>query len=427
MSKTNVAYRNPWLWVPSLYFAEGIPYVFVMTVSVVMYKKMGISNTDIALYTSLLYLPWVIKGLWGPFVDMFKTKRFWVVVNQAILSAMLLAIGLAIPSSSFFLLTVMLFALMAFSSATHDIAADGFYMLALEQSQQAAFVGVRSTFYRAATIFCQGLLVVIAGQLELHYSVATAWSFTFAIAAAIFLTLFLYHRIFLPHPASDKASLQGEVQSVMGEFAKTFGQFFKRPDIGVVLSFLLLYRFAEAQLVKMVAPFLLDPREAGGLGLSTTEVGIAYGTVGVGALLLGGILGGIAISRKGLRWWLWPMVIIMHSPDVMFVYLSQAQPTDFRLITAAVAIEQFGYGFGFTAYMMYMIMTSEGQYKTAHYAICTAIMAFGMMIPGAWTGALQEWIGYKSFFVWVLVSTIPGFAVAALAKIPPGFGKKKEA
>jgi MFS transporter, PAT family, beta-lactamase induction signal transducer AmpG len=427
MPQNKPASRNPWLWVPSLYFAEGIPYVFVMTVSVVLYKRMGVSNTDIALFTSLLYFPWVIKGLWGPFVDMFKTKRFWIVLNQSIIATLLLAVGLVIPTSAYFLLTVLLFALMAFSSATHDIAADGFYMLALEQGQQAAFVGVRSTFYRAATIFCQGGLVFLAGILELHMGIATAWSFTFAVAAAIFLGLFLYHRVMLPMPPSDRGSLQSGTQKVMTEFARTFVLFFKRRDIGVVLGFLLLYRFAEAQLVKMVAPFLLDPRSSGGLGLTTSEVGIVYGGVGVGALLLGGILGGVAISRKGLRWWLWPMVIIMHSPDVMFVYLSQAQPTSYVLITMAVAIEQFGYGFGFTAYMMYMIMTSEGQYKTAHYAICTAIMAFGMMVPGAWTGALQEWIGYKSFFLWVLLSTIPGFLVAALVRIPPDFGKKREA
>ena len=425
MSENRPAYRNPWLWVPSLYFAEGIPYVFVMTVSVVMYKRLGISNTDITLFTSLLYLPWVIKGLWGPFVDIFKTKRFWVVINQLIISVMLLVIGLVIPSSAFFLLTVMLFALMAFSSATHDIAADGFYMLALEHSEQAAFVGIRSTFYRAATIFCQGILVVIAGQLELHFSVEAAWSFTFAIAAAIFLVLFLYHRIFLPAPDSDRPALRDSSQKIMGEFARTFSLFFRRKDIGVILSFLLLFRFAEAQLVKMVAPFLLDPREVGGLGLTTSEVGVVYGTVGVGALLLGGILGGIAISRKGLRWWLWPMVIIMHGADLAFVYLSQAQPTHYVLITSAVALEQFGYGFGFTAYMMYMIMVSDGPYKTAHYALCTAIMAFGMMVPGAWTGALQEWIGYKTFFIWVLVSTIPGFLVVAFVKIPQGFGAKE--
>ena len=426
MSRTPVQSRNPWLWIPSLYFAEGIPYVFVMSVSVIMYKRLGISNTDITLFTSLLYFPWVIKGLWGPFVDMFKTKRFWVVVNQLVISAMLLVIGLVIPSSSFFLLTVLLFAFMAFSSATHDIAADGFYMLALDQPRQAAFVGVRSTFYRAATIFCQGVLVVIAGQLELHMSVEAAWSFTFATAAAIFLALFVYHRFMLPYPSEDRSTLERGTQSVIGEFGNTFRLFFKRKDIGVVLGFLLLFRFAEAQLVKLVAPFLLDPRSEGGLGMTTSEVGIAYGTVGVAALLLGGILGGIAIARKGLRWWLWPMVIIMHSPDLMFVYLSHAQPTDFTVITAAVAVEQFGYGFGFTAYMMYMIMISEGQYKTAHYAICTAVMAAGMMLPGLWTGALQEWIGYKNFFLWVLISTIPGFLVAALVKIPRGFGARQK-
>jgi PAT family beta-lactamase induction signal transducer AmpG len=417
--------RNPWAWVPSLYLAEGLPYVMVMSVSVVMYKKLGISNTDIALYTSWLYLPWVIKPLWSPFVDMFKTKRFWVVSMQFLIGAALACIGLTIPAPSFFQYTIAVFWLMAFSSATHDIAADGFYMLSLEQSQQAAFTGVRSMFYRVATIAGQGGLVVLAGQLEPVRGIQNAWAITFFIAAVVFILLFVYHRFILPYPTSDKSTLESGSRTILGEFIRTFVLFFKKKNIWVILLFLLFYRFAEAQLVKLVSPFLLDAREKGGLGLSTSEVGIVYGTVGIIALTIGGLLGGYVISKKGLRWWLWPMVIIMHTPDLAFVYLSQVQPTNFFFINLAVASEQFGYGFGFTAYMMYMIMTAEGEHKTAHYALCTGFMALGMMLPGMFSGWLQDTIGYKNFFLWVVLSTIPGFVVAALVKIDPEFGRKK--
>jgi PAT family beta-lactamase induction signal transducer AmpG len=426
MTPTKPFYRNPWLWTPSLYFAEGLPYVIVMTVSVIMYKKLGISNTDIALYTSWLYLPWAIKPLWSPFVDMFGTKRFWVVAMQFLIVIALIGVAFTIPMSGFLVLTLSIFALMAFSSATHDIAADGFYMLGLDEPQQAAFVGIRSTFYRIAMITGQGALVVLAGTLEPQLGIPQAWSITFLVIAAIFILLSLYHRIILPYPATDKPTLEDRSKGVLSEFIHTFVLFFKRKDIWVILLFLLFYRFAEAQLVKLVSPFLLDAREKGGLGLSTSEVGIVYGTVGIIALTAGGLLGGYAISKKGLRWWLWLMVIIMHTPDLMFVYLSQFQPTHFVLINIAVALEQFGYGFGFTAYMMYMIYISQSEHKTAHYAICTGIMALGMMLPGMISGKIQELIGYQNFFIWVMISTIPGFIVAALVKIDPEFGRKKK-
>jgi len=424
------ASRSPWSWIPTLYFAQGIPYVMVMSVSVVMYKRLGISNTDIALYTSWLYLPWVIKPLWSPFIDMFKTKRFWVVSMQFFIGAALACVALTLPAPAFFQYTIAVFWLMAFASSTHDIAADGFYMLSLEQSQQAAFVGVRSTFYRIAMISGQGALVVLAGQLEEHYGGAleglkTAWSVTFWIIAAVFLAFFVYHKFILPRPVADKPTLASGSGSVLSEFVRTFRLFFAKKEIVVILFFLLFYRFAEAQLVKLVSPFLLDPREVGGLGLTTSEVGIVYGTVGIIALTAGGLLGGYLISLKGLRWWLWPMAIIMHSPDLAFVYLSQVQPESFLLINLAVALEQFGYGFGFTAYMMYMIMISEGEHKTAHYAICTGFMALGMMLPGMLSGWLQEQIGYAHFFLWVMLSTLPGFAVVALVKVDPEFAKKK--
>jgi len=503
MSDQKATTRNPWAWIPTLYFTQGIPYVMVMSVSVMMYKNLGVSNTDIAFFTSLLYFPWFLKFAWGPFVDMFKTKRFWTISMQFLVAIGLFGIALSLHTDIYWQLTLIVFALMAFASATHDIAADGFYMLSLDQSKQAAFVGVRSTFYRIATIVGSGVLVVIAGQLAPTMGFKGAWSVVFMITGAMFIILFFYHKFILPYPKEDQGTLKGKklsgsqifllaggfalfalvvylafllfgfLLSLFGvgspwntilttillvvvlvilfrtfvatfvekfekseskndtllpfiEFLKAFVIFMQKKDIWNILGFLLFFRFAEAQLVKLVQPFLLDPRTEGGLGLTTSEVGIVYGTVGIIALTAGGLIGGYVISKKGLKWWLWPMVIIMHTPDLAFVYLSHYQPTNFILINIAVAAEQFGYGFGFTAYMMFMIMVSQGEHKTAHYAICTGIMALGMMLPGMFSGALQETIGYPRFFEWVLISTIPGFIVAGLVKIDPEFGKKKE-
>ena len=418
--------RNPWIWVPSLYFAEGLPYVVAMTVSVIMYKRLGLSNAQIAFYTSWLYLPWVIKPIWSPFVEMFGTKRKWIVGAELVIGGMLAAVALTLPLSGFFQYSLAVFWLMAFSSATHDIAVDGFYMLALPQNQQSAFVGVRSTFYRIAMITGQGALVVLAGYLETRTggNIRAAWSWSFAAAGLIFAGFCVFHYFSLPFPASDGTSSRDKLHSTFQQFVHIFAVFFRRKNIGVVLAFLLLYRFAEAQLVKLVTPFLLDGAQSGGLGLSTTEVGVVYGTVGILALTFGGLLGGYVISRRGLRFWLWPMVLAIHLPDLVFVYLSQTQPGNFTIISVGVAMEQFGYGFGFTAYMMYMIMISEGEHKTAHYAICTGVMALGMMLPGMASGALQELMGYKNFFLWIILSTIPGFVVASYVKIDPEFGRK---
>ena len=418
--------RNPWLWVPSIYIAEGIPYMIVMTVSVVLYKNLGLSNTEIALYTSWLYLPWVIKPLWSPFVDLFRTKRFWIVLMQLAIGGSFACVALTLPASDFVRYTLAMFWIMAFSSATHDIAADGFYMLGLDTPQQAAFVGVRTVFYRVATIASKGGLVILAGTLQQHgYPVASAWSITFVVVAAVFLALALYHLFVLPYPETDHSAPLDKGRGVMAEYFRIITLFFRRKDILVIICFFLFYRFAEAQLVKMVAPFLLDSRAVGGLGLSTVEVGWIYGTVGVVALMLGGLLGGYVIYRNGLKFWLWPMVIIMHIPDVVFVYLSHAQPDNLWLIGGAVAFEQFGYGFGFTAYTMYMIMVSQGEYKTVFYAIGTGIMALGMMLPAMSSGWIQDKLGYINFYYWILITTIPGFIVTALVKIDPEYGKKK--
>ena len=418
--------RNPWAWVPSLYVAEGIPYVMAMTVSVILYKRLGLSNTDIAFYTSWLYLPWVIKPLWSPFVELFRTKRYWILLMQLLIGAALASIAFSIPATRFLQYTLAFFWLMAFSSATHDTAADGFYMLGLSESLQAAFVGVRTIFYRFAMIATQGGLVIFAGYLEESgHDIPTAWSGTLFVAAAFSAALFLYHLFVLPFPASDRPASHNPSTSLAREFLHIFGLFFKKKEIVTILAFFLFYRLAETQLVKIIVPFLLDPRSKGGLGLTTSEVGIIYGTAGVIALMLGGLLGGYAIYKKGLRFCIWIMICVMHLPNLVFVYASQVMPDSFHLINLCVAVEQFGYGFGFTAYSMFMIMVSEGEYKTVHYAIATGIMALGMMVPAMFSGWLQEQLGYPNYFLWVMAATIPGFVVTGLVKIDPEFGKKR--
>ncbi|MFY9151936.1 MAG: MFS transporter [Prolixibacteraceae bacterium] len=616
--KSNItSQRNPWTWIPSLYFAEGIPYVVVMTISVIMFKRLGISNTDIALYTSWLYLPWVIKPLWSPIVDLLKTKRWWIIVMQLIIGAALGGVALAIPLPVFFKITLIFLWLLAFSSATHDISADGFYMLGLDEHQQTYFVGIRSTFYRIAMITGQGLLIILAGffetatglpPIELNVkaqpnyssqfilpeinSMATeasgnayfatfpnevilstqnikpqkldsirklvrdhnlslgfvsgdkkldtkknttvwtrlvsqplkqflqkyfknvqsgkgentlvgnvavvavklngkpeadkemilnmkwqegdislqllegerlaftlenweqpaylliqadpkltksteagfkgtsgnihlAWSITFIILAVMFILFSFYHRFILPYPASDRKSVQGE-ENLFKAFFRTFANFFRRKEIWVIIPFLMLYRVGEAQLVKMAAPFMLDPRNLGGLGLTTGDVGLIYGTIGIIGLTTGGILGGLAAARNGFRYWLWWMVMAINIPHLAYVYMAYAQPTSHSIISFCVAIEQFSYGFGFTAYMLYMIYISEGENKTANFAITTGFMALGMMLPGMFSGWLQEIIGYQNFFVWVMLCTIPAIIPVFFINVNPEFGIKKK-
>ena len=581
--------KSPWSWIPTLYFAEGLPYVIVITVSVIMYKRLGISNADIALYTSWLYLPWVIKPLWSPLVDILKTKRFWIYTMQLLIGAGMAGVAFTIPMPDFFQFTLAFFWLIAFSSATHDISADGFYMLALSESQQSFFVGIRSTFYRVAMIAGQGLLVIFAGYLEstlalgpaelkvianpnkffeetikvdsigakqlngnlrliakpsyleistrpqtkesadfysnfahnfnimngftkepgvisdtttrtdlvgnvgivkfylskqpdkddeyivnLDYiegnhgikiiegktlkftsynwnkpafavfqldstiakrteasfkaqvdKVPLAWVFTFSVIGILFVLFFIYHKVILPKPVTDKHVGVNRQSSVLKEFFRSFFRFFEKKKIIIVIAFLLLFRLGEAQLVKMAAPFMLDNREIGGLGLTTSDVGFIYGTVGIIALVIGGLLGGFVISRKGLRFWIWPMLIAINIPDLLYVYMAYTQPNNIWIIYSCVAIEQFGYGFGFTAYMMYMIYVSEGEYKTSHFAIATGFMALGMMLPGMISGFIQEAIGYKFFFIWVFVATIPSFLIAKFIPLEYQFGKKK--
>ena len=402
--------RSAWSWIPTLYLAEGVPYVAVMTIAVIMYDRMGISHTDIAFYTAWLYLPWVIKPLWSPFVDILRTRRWWIVVMQFLLGAAMAGVAFTLPAPFFFRATLAFFWLMAFSSATHDIAADGFYMLALSTHEQSFFVGIRSTFYRIAMIAGQGLLVMVAGQLEIYTRVEVAWSLTFGAMALLFVVFAVYHLRVLPHPQSDKVGTVA-VAVIWREFVETFVSFFRKPGIGIALLFLLTYRLAEAQLVKLASLFLLDEGTDGGLALTTAQVGFVYGTVGVIALTVGGIVGGWAVSRYGLRRCLWPMALAISLPNLVYLYMAYTMPESIVVVNACVAVEQFGYGFGFTAYTMYLMLFAEGEYKTSHYAISTGFMALGMMLPGMASGWIQEQIGYQHFFIWVMICCIPLFIV----------------
>jgi PAT family beta-lactamase induction signal transducer AmpG len=419
--------RNPWTWIPSLYFAEGLPYVFVMTVSVIMYKRLEISNTQIALYTSWLYLPWVIKPLWSPVVDILKTKRHWIVFMQLIVGVALAGIAFTLPAGNFFRYTIAFFWLLAFSSATHDIAADGFYMLGLSKHDQSFFVGIRNTFYRFAMLAGQGPLIILAGQMEnVSANIQGAWSITFFVFAALFIMFFIWHYFILPYPVEDINREAKSLKLVFYEFGQTFVSFFKKEGIVLSLVFILIFRLGEAQLVKLASPFLLDTMEIGGLGLTTSNIGFVYGTAGIIALTIGGILGGVVVSRNGLKKWMLPMVFAMNLPNLVYVFLSFLQPQDLWIITGSVMVEQFGYGFGFTAFMLYMIYISDGEHKTAHYALCTGFMALGMMLPGMISGWIQEMIGYKYFFIWVMICTIPGFVIINYLKYDPHFGMKEK-
>ena len=418
-------HSSPWAWVPSLYFAEGIPYVAVMPISLILSQRLGLSNADITLYTSWLYLPWVIKPFWSPFIDVVRSKRWWILAMQVLIGAALGGVAFSIPTSTWLQGSLCLFWLMAFSSATHDIAADGFYMLGLNSHEQAWFVGIRSTFYRIATIVGQGLLVMVAGNLEvLTRNVRYSWSLTFYFMAGLFIALWLYHGWVLPKPQEDEEHQRLNAPGLLREMETAIVTFFRKPQVVAGICFMLFYRMPEGLLAKGSALFLIDAAHKGGMGLSPAEYGLVQRTVGVVGLTLGGILGGVAASRGGLKRWLWPMVFAITLPDVVYVYLSYALPSDLIIVGSCIFVEQFGYGFGFSAYMLYLIYYSRGDHKTSHYALCTAFMALSMMLPGLFAGALQEWVGYRLFFIIVMLCCSLTFVVTAFLKIDPDFGKK---
>ncbi len=432
--------KSPWWWVPSLYFAEGIPYFLVNNISVMMFTKMGVPNGQMAFFTTLLYFPWFLKGLWSPIVDVIRTKRWWIVTMQVLMTAMMLLLTLTLPkpspeliasgqtSAGLFWFTLVLFIITAFASATHDIAADGFYMLAHSPSSQAAFIGIRSTFYRISSVFGQGVLVLIAGLVERSSgNIPLSWQVTLGVSALVFAAVSLYHIFFLPRSADDAPRVKAdEAANTWKELGASFVTFFTKPGVLLAIFFMLLYRLPEGFLIKMCQPFLVAAADKGGLGLPTDVVGVVYGTFGVIALLAGGIVGGLVASRLGLRKSLWWMAAGMTLPCLTFVYLATALPQNVVIITIALAVEQFGYGFGFTAYMLYMMYFSEGEFKTSHYAICTAFMALSMMLPGFVAGYIQEAIGYVNFFWMVMLCCMATVGVTFLArrKVNPEYGKK---
>ena len=449
---------SPWFWVPTLYFAEGVPYFVVNNISVMMFTKMGVPNGDMAFFTTLLYFPWFLKGVWSPLVDVVRTKRWWIVTMQVLLTALMVLLTLTLPHPSvdviqsgqtpisLFTLTLVLFIIAAFASATHDIAADGYYMLAHSPSSQAAFIGIRSTFYRIASVFGQGVLVYIAGHIEKSTGdIPYSWRVTLGVSAVVFFLITIYHTFFLPHSDEDRPrqssaenvkSIEDGVQKGNGkdaksasnwsELAESFVTFIKKPNVLWAIAFMLLYRLPEGFLIKMCQPFLVHGTETGALGLSTELVGLIYGTFGVIALLAGGIVGGIVASKIGLKRSLWIMAACMTLPCLTFVYLAIYQPDNIVIISAALCVEQFGYGFGFTAYMLYMMYFSEGEFKTSHYAICTAFMALSMMLPGFVAGYIQEAIGYVNFFWMVMACCMATVAVTFIVRgqIDEQYGRK---
>ena len=407
-----------WTWIPSIYYAEGFPYAIVIIVSTIMYKNLGLTNTEIALYTSWLYLPWVIKPLWSPLVEILKTNRFWIISMQILIGSCLAGIALTLPSSNYLQYTLAFMWLLAFSSATHDIAVDGFYMMALPSKSQAWFIGIRNTFYRFAILTGQGLIVILAGIFQNWTGdIFRAWSILFICLSILFLIFGLYHSWRLPHPKSDSSKQDLNINKIFQDYFKIFKSFFTKPNALAAISFMLLYRLGEAQLSKIAPLFILDSIDKGGLGLSNIQLGFINGTIGLILLTLGGILGGFLISKHGLKYWIFWMAIAMKFPDFVYVYMASAQPESFLLISSLVAIEQFGYGFGFTAYLVYTMLYSEGEHKTAHYAICTGFMALGMMLPGMISGMLQDILGYQTFFIWIIITTIPGILIIKLLKI----------
>ncbi len=410
-----------WAWVPILYFTQGLPYVMVVTVSVIMYKKLGISNADIGLYTSWLYLPWVIKPLWSPFLDLKSTKRNWFLLMQLIVSLSFLSIGFVLPTNIFFVTTLACFWMAAFASATNDIASDGYYMIGLTQEKQSFFVGVRSTFYKLANVTGQGLLVILAGFLENYYGDNTkAWSITMICAAILMFTLTIANYFTTPKfESSDAITLEKPTS-----FLEVFTSFFKKPGIGMALAFILFFRLGESQLVKMASPFLLDPTEVGGLGYSTAEVGTIYGTIGVIMLTIGGILGGVLISKHGLKKWFFLMVLSLNVPNAFYAFLAITNTNSIAAVVTTVILEQFGYGFAIAGFMVYLIYIAEGVSKTSHYALATGFMALGMMLPGLISGYMQEWLGYDGFFIWVVIAALPSFILLKYIKYPPDYGKK---
>ncbi|QDT69301.1 muropeptide transporter [Planctomycetes bacterium MalM25] len=411
--------KSPWTWIPTLYFASGLPNVAVTKMASVMYQNLGVAVDRAAEYTSDLMFPWVIKPLWSPLVDVLSTQRRWIVATQGAIALATIIIAFGASSPNFLVITLAGFWLVAIASATHDIAADGFYMAGLSERDQAWFVGIRNSLYRVSMVVGSGLLVWLSGWLSNSRGlpIGEAWSWIFGAVAIFFALAGLYHHYALPRPRQPSEGRSRTVAEIAKEFAETFVSFFQKPGVILSLAYLLLYRFSEAQLGAVKPFFMLANKEEGGLGLSNELFGTLDGVIGVILLLAGGILGGILVSRDGLRRWLFPMALAINLPNAAYLYLATYQPESLWLIGAAIGIEAFGYGFGFAGYMLYMLLLSRGKHQTAHYALCTGFMALGYQIPARYAGKLVTWLGYENFFWWVLAAVVPSLIITLLAPL----------
>ena len=409
--------RTPWSWVPTLYLVEGLPYAIVNTIALAVFKDMGVDNGTLGPLTTLISLPWLIKPLWSPFMDIFRSKRWWILLTQFTMVAVTAAIALLLPFCTMSVLMA-LFVLVAFASATHDISADGFYMIALDKQKQSAFVGIRNTFYRGGLVLGQGLLVMLGGILQKRTgSVPRSWAVILLICAVLLALIAIYHLFRLPKAEAD-LDIRGKKTAgqIFSEFGEAFRTFFVKAGVWWAIAFMLLYRLPEALSLNLLYPFFKDGMELGGLGAGTEVYGLVYGTFGVIALLLGGILGGIYASKKGLRKAMWPMALSLALPCAVYLIMAVLQPQSVWAIGAFIVLDQFGYGFGFTAYTLFMMQFVDGPLKTSHYAICTAFMWLSMKLPALVAGYLQQWLGYTGFFTLVMVSCLGTFAAAFIAR-----------
>lgn len=423
--------RKPSIYIPSLYFAEGLPYTIVMMMSGVFFKSLGADNVFIGL-TSLLYWPWVLKFAWAPMVDYYGTKRTWIIVSQLVLGALTVALGAVAYFSGTMTfdhmigLAVAALTLIAFASATQDVSIDGYYLDVLNEEQKAFYVGVRNTAYKIAWLFGSGAMVYLAGKLAEGNSLGYGWSIAFALCGVCMLAAGLFHIWYLP--PVDKPVYASEVRSdkiaaakTGPDFFKSIGSYFKQPGIVAIVVYILLFRLGDALMLKQAPNFLLDPTAKGGLGISVADMGIISGTVGVIALLLGGIVGSWLISKGGLKKWMWPLALIQNAAILLY-WLLAAWPNTFAVasfsnphLPAVYVInsaEQFAYGMGVAAYTVFLLSTVRTEHKAAHYATATALMALGMMLPGAISGYLYQALGYANFFLVSFFASLPGiFAI----------------
>ena len=404
------------------YFGEGLPYAIVNTLMVALLADMGMSNGSVAAITGLLSLPWSLKFLWSPLVDSVSTKRRWMMVMEVILAIVFLATCLSLSTSMWQYCVVVFAASAAICSATYDISCDGFYMKVLPDDAQSFFVGIRNMAYKLGWLLATGVLVWITGSFEKSgMSNTSSWQMTFGIIALIFFGLFASYHFLLPKTelatiASNKTGvIESNAKSIKNGYIESIRTFFTNrsiSDLLFLLLFIFTYRLGEALLSKVTILFLKDATENGGIGLDNEQYGFLYGTLGVLALTVGGILGGILISKYTLRQCILPMALALNIPDLLYVYLAIAQPQSLGIIGTCISVEQFGYGFGFTAYTVYLLQCAKGGHETAHYAFLTALMAIGMTLPTIISGYWQQDLGYTEFFIRSCWLTLPGIAMS---------------